>query len=41
MKKNFISVLQVSFMVLVAILSFALSACSNDDDDNTDDGNGR
>ena len=40
MKKNFISVLQVSFMVLVAILSFALSACSNDDDDNTDDGNG-
>ncbi len=40
MKKNFISVLQVSFMVLVAISSFALSACSNDDDDNTDDGNG-
>lgn len=40
MKKNFISVLQVSFMILVAISSFALSACSNDDDDNTDDGNG-
>ena len=40
MKKKFISLFQVSFMVLVAISSFALSACSNDDDDNTDDGNG-
>ncbi|MFT0494909.1 hypothetical protein [Bacteroides thetaiotaomicron] len=40
MKKKFISVFQVSFMVLVAISSFALCACSNDDDDNPDDGNG-
>lgn len=40
MKKIFSNVFQVAFVVLVTISSFALSACSNDDDDNTSEDNG-